>query len=405
MLAGKHIIVGVTGSIAAYKTPLLVRELIKQGAEVRVIMTPSAAAFVTPLTLATLSQADVVTDMFPAVPSQGTWHIHLGMWADAMIVAPASANTIAKLAHGFADNALTALALALRCPLLAAPAMDTDMYQHTATQENIAILSRRGVRIIEPESGDLASGLVGPGRLPDVSVLLTELSDALRVTAGDLDGWSILVTAGPTYEEIDPVRFISNYSSGKMGYAIAEAAARRGAIVELVSGPTHLPSPAGVHRTSVTSALEMHDAVLSRAEKMDTIVMAAAVADFRPAVRGMEKLKKERFLADGLTIRLEPNPDILAELGRRKQQELLVGFALETEHDRENALRKLRSKNLDMIVVNNPTVEGAGFGVDTNVATMLFPDGSEDAQPRMSKTRLAERILDHLPRMKASRMA
>ena len=403
MLSGRHIIVGVTGSIAAYKTPLLVRELIKRGAEVRIVMTPSAREFVTPLTLSTLSQSDVVTDMFPSGATQGTWHIHLGLWADAMVVAPASANTIAKLAHGFADNALCSLALALRCPLLVAPAMDMDMYEHLATQENIEILRRRGVYMIEPESGELASGLVGPGRLPDALALAEHIETILSDTTRDLAGNTILVSAGPTYEELDPVRYIGNYSSGKMGYAIAEAAARRGAAVQLVSGPTFLAVPSGVQRTSVVSARDMHAAMLDRADHADAIIMAAAVADFRPAQRSAEKLKKEILIEGGMTMELERNPDILLDLGKRKTHQILIGFALETQEDMANATGKLHAKHLDMIVLNNPTLEGAAFGGDTNIATFLFPDGSHVVPGRLSKRALAHLILDQLPRIRRSR--
>jgi phosphopantothenoylcysteine decarboxylase / phosphopantothenate---cysteine ligase len=402
---GKHIVVGITGGIAAYKAPLLVRELIKRGAEVRVVMTPAACAFVTPLTLATLAQSEVIVEMFPSAPAQGTWHIHLALWADAMIIAPASANTIAKLAHGLADNALTALVLALRCPLVVAPAMDMDMFQHPATQDNLRILKARDVRIIDPESGDLASGLVGPGRLPDIPVLVDALSTTLDGRNRDLEGLCILVSAGPTFEEIDPVRYIGNYSSGKMGYEVAAAAAVRGAKVELVSGPTHLAVPAGVACARVTSARDMHAEMTAKAQHADAIVMAAAVADFRPANREPEKLKKERFLQEGMTIALEPNPDILADLAIKKTRQVLIGFALETEHDLANAIGKLHAKRLDMIVLNNPTVEGAGFGVDTNVATFVFPDGSAEPHERMPKSRLAHLILDHLARMARLRPA
>ena len=393
-LRGRHIILGVTGSIAAYKAALLVRELVKAGAEVRVVMTPSACEFITPLTLATLSQSEVVLDMFPADRSKGTWHIHLGVWADLFLVAPASANTIAKLAHGMADNALTSLALAVRCPLMLAPAMDTDMYVHTATQENIAILRRRGAEIIEPESGELASGLVGPGRLPDMPVLMAAIEAHFAQRAGDLTGRCVLVTAGPTHESIDPVRYLGNRSSGKMGFAVAEAAARRGAEVILVAGPVSLATPPGVERIDVASAEEMHAAVMARAEGQDICVMAAAVADFTPAFPAEEKIKKDPANAAGLELALRRTPDILRSLGERKQGMTLVGFALETENERDNAGRKLREKNADMIVLNNPRVEGAAFGSDTNVATLLFADGRMEELGLMSKAALANIILD-----------
>lgn len=398
-LRGRHIILGVTGSIAAYKSALLVRELVKAGAEVRVVMTPSACEFITPLTLATLSQADVVLDMFPGDRAKGTWHIHLGVWADLLLVAPASANSIAKLAHGMADNALTSLALAVRCPLMLAPAMDTDMYVHAATRENLAILQRRGARIIEPESGELASGLVGPGRLPEIPVLLHAVESFFAARAGDLAGKKVLVTAGPTYEAIDPVRFIGNHSSGKMGFALAEAAARRGATVTLVAGPVGLPTPPDVDRIDVTGAAEMHEAVMQRADTQDILVLSAAVADFTPVAPAVEKIKKQQSNAEGMTLELRRTPDILRSLGERKGNGLkpdavLVGFALETENERANAERKRREKNADMIVLNNPRVPGAAFGTDTNVATLLHADGSAEELPLMSKAALADIILD-----------
>jgi phosphopantothenoylcysteine decarboxylase / phosphopantothenate---cysteine ligase len=404
VFAGKRIVLGVTGSIAAYKAPMLVRELSKAGAEVRVVMTPSAKEFVTPLTLATLSQSDVIMDMFPAVASQGTWHIHLGLWADAMIIAPASANTIAKLAHGFADNALTALVLALRCPLVVAPAMDADMFEHAATGRNLELLRERGVHVIEPATGELASGLIGTGRLPETHVLMDALAAVLHNDTRDLAGLSILVSAGPTYEEIDPVRYIGNYSSGKMGYAIAAAAAARGATVDLVSGPSKLPTPGDVRRFDVTSARDMHAVIMDKARASDVIVMSAAVADFRPAHRASTKLKKDAMQKGDMSMMLEPNPDILAELGAQKGRRVLIGFALETERDYENAVKKMRAKALDMIVLNNPSIDGAGFGGDTNIATFLHPDGGIEAHERMSKTRLAHVILDRVAAISRGRM-
>jgi phosphopantothenoylcysteine decarboxylase/phosphopantothenate--cysteine ligase len=400
-LAGKHIIVGVTGSIAAYKSALLVRELVKAGAEVRVVMTPAACEFITPLTLATLSGADVVLDMFPADRAKGTWHIHLGVWADLMMVAPASASTLAKLAHGFADNALTSLALAVRCPMLVAPAMDTDMYVHTATQENIDILRRRGVDVVEPESGELASGLVGPGRLPDTPVLVAAAEAQLAATQ-DLAERKVLVTAGPTREPLDPVRYIGNRSSGKMGFAVAEAAARRGADVTLVAGPVTLSTPPGVTRVDVETAAEMFDAVAQRQADWDIAVLAAAVADYTVAEPAEEKIKKDPSNTEGLALSLVRTRDILATLGRSRQAGVLVGFALETENEKDNAARKLREKNADIIVLNNPRVEGAGFGSDTNVATLLFADGREEELQRMSKRALADTILDRAAALRPS---
>lgn len=399
-LAGKHIIVGVTGSIAAYKSALLVRELVKAGAEVRVIMTPAACEFITPLTLATLSGSDVVLDMFPQDRSKGTWHIHLGVWADLMVIAPASANTIAKLAHGFADNALSSLALAVRCPLVVAPAMDTDMYLHVATQENIDVLRKRGAAIVEPESGELASGLTGPGRLPDTPVLMQAIEQS-AAASGDLAGRNVLVTAGPTHEAIDPVRYIGNRSSGKMGYAIAAAAVRRGAEVTLVSGPTALETPPGVRRIDVESARQMYDAVMQIERQMDICVLAAAVADFTPPAASESKIKKEDLGGEDMTLQLERTPDILAQLGKNKHG-VLVGFALETDNVLENAIRKLRGKNADIIVLNNPHDEGAGFGTDTNIATIVRADESTEELALMSKEALADIILHHALRVLTS---
>lgn len=395
-LAGRHILLGVTGSIAAYKSAMLVRELVKAGAEVRVVMTPSACEFITPLTLATLSQSDVVLDMFPADRSKGTWHIHLALWADAMLIAPASANTIAKLAHGFADNALSSLALALRCPLVLAPAMDTDMFVHPATQDNVRILVGRGVTIVEPEAGELASGLSGPGRLPELPILIGAVEQVLA-TKRDLEGRSVLVTAGPTYEALDPVRFIGNRSSGKMGYALAAAAAERGAEVLLVSGPTVLPTPAGVRRVDVESAQSMHDAVMEQADTVDIAILAAAVADFAAEHVAETKIKKSDDNADGLTLRLCRTPDILRTLGQRsgKAGRVLVGFALETDREIENARRKLEEKGADFLVLNNPRIEGAAFGGDTNVATLLSREGTVEELGLLDKKRLAHIILDH----------
>ncbi len=391
-LRGKHILVGVTGSIAAYKSALLVRELVKAGADVRVLMTPSACEFITPLTLATLSQADVVLDMFPADRSKGTWHIHLAVWADLMIIAPASANTIAKIAHGMADNALSSLVLALRCPLIVAPAMDTDMFVHIATQENIGILRKRGADVIDPDSGELASGLHGPGRLPEIPVLMQAIERRLG-SGASLHGRTVLVTAGPTYEAIDPVRFIGNRSSGKMGFAVAQAAAVRGARVLLVSGPVQLATPPGVERIDVESASSMHSAVMERAAEADICVLTAAVADFRPATPSEQKIKKSAENEAGMTLQLERTPDILRSLGERGGP-VLVGFALETANEIENARNKLVGKNADMIVLNNPRTEGAGFGSETNVVTILTRGGAEESFPLLEKSKVADIILD-----------
>jgi phosphopantothenoylcysteine decarboxylase/phosphopantothenate--cysteine ligase len=404
MVEGKHIILGVTGGIAAYKSPLLVRELVRAGATVQVVMTPAATHFVTPLTLATLSRREVVVDMFPSAEQpaeQWTRHIELGMWGDVMVIAPATANTIAKIVCGMADNFLTSLVLALRCPLLVAPSMDADMYANAVTQQNLARLRERGTGIIEPESGELASGLVGPGRLPDPSVIMESVSRVLAGTRRDLPGRRILVTAGPTYEPIDPVRFLGNRSSGKMGFALAAAAARRGAAVTLVSGPVHLPTPAGVHRIDVMTAREMHEAVVKEFDGTDVLIMAAAVADFTPATPSPAKIKRENVAGDSWTISCVKNPDILRAVGERKTRQILVGFALETNDELAHAREKLTRKRLDLVVMNNPNVDGAGFGADTNVVTILAADGTAEQIPRKSKTVVADDILDRVARLLA----
>jgi phosphopantothenoylcysteine decarboxylase/phosphopantothenate--cysteine ligase len=293
-----------------------------------------------------------------------------------------------------ADNALTALALAVRCPMMIAPAMDTDMYMNVATQENITTLRRRGMHIIEPESGELASGLVGPGRLPDTPVLMEAINGHFAAISGDFDGVTMLVTAGPTHESIDPVRYIGNHSSGKMGFAIAAAAARRGAVVTLVAGPVHLSTPSDVERIDVSSATEMYEEVMRRADAQQICVLSAAVADFTPANPSGTKIKKSERNAAGMQLDLRRTPDILRSLGERKGNMLLVGFALETDNERENAERKLREKKADIIVLNNPRVEGASFGGDTNVATLFFADGTVEDLALMSKSALADIILD-----------
>lgn len=402
MLEGKHIILGVTGGIAAYKTPLLVRELVRAGAEVQVVMTPSAAQFVTPLTLATLARREVVMEMFPPPGSPSTeWtkHIELGVWGDVMLIAPATANSLARIACGMADTFLTALVLALRCPLLVAPSMDVDMYRNAATQRNLATLRERGVGVIEPDSGELASGLVGPGRLPDLAVLVGHLNAVLAPSRKDLSGRRILVTAGPTHEPIDPVRFLGNRSSGKMGFALAEAAAHRGAAVTLIAGPVHLETPRGVDRIDVTTAREMHDAVLAAFDGMDALIMAAAVADFAPSSVSTSKIKRESIAGDRWTVECTKNPDILRAAADRRQRQVMVGFALETGDEMANARRKLDAKHLDLIVMNNPNVEGSAFGSDTNVVTLLAADGTVEHVPRKPKLGVANDILDRIVRL------
>ncbi len=398
MLQGKHILLGISGGIAAYKSALIVRELVKAGAEVQVLMTPAATQFITPLTLGTLSKREVVVEMFPAVPGNvghgWTAHIDLALWADLMVVAPATADILAKAAHGLADSFLAATLLALRCPLAVAPSMDVDMYRHPATQENIRILRSRGVIVLEPESGELASGLSGEGRLPEPSTIVAWIDSLLTGTAADLQGRKILVTAGPTQEPIDPVRYVGNRSSGKMGFAIAEVASRRGAEVTLVAGPVALDTPNGVERINVATAGEMEQAVIARFPSVDALVMCAAVADFRPEHPKPEKIKREQFRSDGMTLHLVANPDILKHAGQLKKRQVLVGFALETEDGPSNARSKLAAKNLDLIVLNNPLDEGAAFGSDTNVVTLLSRDGTGIELPKLSKTEVARRILD-----------
>ena len=400
MLAGKHIVLGITGGIAAYKSALIVRDLVREGAEVQVVMTPAATQFVTPLTFATLSRRDVIIEMFPAVPgqptSQWTAHIDLGVWADLMLIAPATANTIAKITVGMADNFLTSLVLALRGPLVVAPTMDVDMYQHVATQRNLALLRERGVRIIEPESGELASGLTGPGRLPDTAVIVDVLRTILAGRKRDLEGKQVVVTAGPTQEPIDPVRYIGNRSSGKMGFALAEAAAARGATVTLIAGPVQLSTPAGMDRIDVSTAREMKDAVLSQFERCDVLIMAAAVGDFSPASVAQSKIKREKAGAEHLTIECVQNPDILRMAAERRSRQILVGFALETDNGLAHAREKRAAKKLDLIVLNDPRAEGAAFGADTNVVTLIDRDDAATPLPLLPKVEVAHHILDRV---------
>ncbi len=400
MSAGHHIIVGVTGGIAAYKSALLVRELVKAGDEVQVVMTRSAAQFITPLTMSTLSRRAAITDMFPhagdVATEQWTRHIELGVWADAMVIAPATANTIAKIAHGFADNFLTTLVLALRGPLIVAPAMDVDMWLNETTQRNVAALRESGCVIIEPDTGELASGLSGPGRLPEPDVILRSLREVLAGIHHDLRGKHVLVTAGPTYEPIDPVRFIGNRSSGKMGFALAAAAAQRGGDVTLISGPVTLRTPRNTRRVDVATAAEMQAAVEREFPAADLVIMAAAVGDFAPVSPSQSKLKREQLDGDRLTLEFTKNPDILKSIGQRKRHQVLVGFALETDDELANARSKLAAKNLDAVVLNNPTVPGAGFGTDTNVVTVLTARGEAESLPLQPKTTVAHEILNRI---------
>jgi phosphopantothenoylcysteine decarboxylase / phosphopantothenate---cysteine ligase len=368
MLRGKKIILGVTGSIAAYKSAVLTRLLVKSGAEVKVIMTASAHDFITPLTLSTLSKNPVLTQFVKDESGQWNNHVDLGLWADAMLIAPASANTIAKMAHGQCDNLLLAVYLSARCPVLLAPAMDLDMLQHPATRENLDTVRGFGNRIIDPAHGELASGLVGLGRMAEPEEIVAYLERFFL--GGQLGGKSILVTAGPTYEAIDPVRFIGNHSSGKMGFAIAEELAEQGAQVNLVTGPTqqHTNHPK-INVIKVTSADQMHAVCNEYFPASDVAVLAAAVADYKPEKVAEQKIKKN---GESMTIALTRTPDIAASLGKiKKAGQVIVGFALETEHERDNAFKKLESKNFDFIVLNSLNDKGAGFGHDTNKITII----------------------------------
>lgn len=397
MLAGKHILLGVTGSIAAYKAASLVRLLVKAGCEVQVVMTTLAKQFITPLTMATLSKRPILVEFFD--PENGAWnsHVKLGEWADCMLIAPATANTLAKMTWGVADNLLLTSYLSARCPVAVAPAMDLDMYAHPTTQENLARLRERGVRVVEPGSGFLASGLEGKGRMaePEQIVAFLEEMFAADEKKKSLAGKHLLVTAGGTREAIDPVRYITNHSTGKMGYALAEELAERGARVTLVSAPTRLETPRGVERVDVVSAEEMYEASVKAFAEADGAVMCAAVADYTPANVSQTKIKKSD---DDLFIPLKRTRDIAAELGREKGDRLLVGFALETDHEAEHAAGKLERKNFDFIVLNSLRDAGAGFGVDTNVVTLIDRVGSEKL-PLLSKREVAARIVDKIEKL------
>jgi phosphopantothenoylcysteine decarboxylase/phosphopantothenate--cysteine ligase len=395
MLKGKRILLGVTGGIAAYKSAFLVRLLVKAGAEVKVIMTPSAHQFITPLTLATLSKNPALTEFTHGGNGEWNNHVDLGLWADMMIIAPASANTLSKLAEGRSDNLLTAVFLSARCPVAVAPAMDLDMYAHTATQANLEKLQQQGTRIIPPGTGELASGLSGEGRLAEPEDILAFI-EATFERASRLSGKKILVTAGPTYEAIDPVRFIGNHSSGKMGFALAEALAERGAEVILVAGPvslkTHHPK---IERRDVVSAKEMYDACVAVFPSCNAAILSAAVADYRPKNPAGTKIKKQGSSVPGIV--LEQTDDILAELGKMKTaKQTLVGFALETDNEMANAKSKLEKKNLDFIVLNSLRENGAGFGTDTNRISILTREGKTINFELKSKSAVANDIADHL---------
>lgn len=396
MLQGKKIVLGVTGSIAAYKAAMLVRLLVKEGAEVQVVMTSSSKEFITPLTLSTLSGRPVLCDFFHS--DDGAWnsHVELGLWADAMIVAPATASTIGKMASGVADNLLVTTYLSMKAPVFIAPAMDLDMFAHPSTQKNLQVLRGYGNNIIEPAAGELASHLNGKGRMEEPGNIVTVLKDFFLHKAS-LSGKKVLITAGPTYEKIDPVRFIGNYSSGKMGFALANECALRGADVTLVAGPVSLPTPhPGIHRIDVESASQMYEASMEVFPSCDVAILCAAVADYRPAVTADRKIKRA---VQSMTIELEANKDIAAALGgiKRKNQHL-IGFALETNNGEINAREKLQKKNLDFIVLNSLEDEGAGFAVDTNKVTIIDKNSSSSF-PLKSKREVAHDIISYLSKL------
>lgn len=396
MLNGKHIILGITGSIAAYKTAMLCRLLVKEGAEVRVVMTPLAKQFITPLTMATLSKHPILVEFFN--PENGEWnsHVSLGEWADLLLIAPATANTLAKMTTGIADNLLLTTYLSARCKVAVAPAMDLDMYAHITTQQNLKTLAERGVAIIEPTAGELASGLVGKGRMAEPEDIVEQVKEILDEKKKSLTGKTYIVTAGATIEPIDPVRYITNHSSGKMGYAIAEELALRGANVKLISGRTNLAVPKGVERIDVITAEDMYNATVKEWAEADGAIMCAAVADYTPQKVADRKLKKSD---DDMCIELKRTKDIARELGNTKGERMLVGFALETDNEAANAEGKLHRKNLDFIVLNSLRDKGAGFQGDTNKITIIDSNGSEE-HPLMSKREVAAIIVNKIEQIK-----
>lgn len=400
-MKGKKIVLGITGSIAAYKACSLIRLLIKADAEVQVVITPAGKEFITPVTLSTLTSKPVVSDFFSR--RDGSWHSHvdLGLWADAMVIAPCTASTLGKMAHGIADNMLITTYLSMKAPVFIAPAMDLDMYRHPATQANLQTLRQYGNHIIEAADGELASHLVGKGRMEEPENIFNVLNHFFKLqdaqqSGHDLTGKRVLITAGPTYEKIDAVRFIGNFSTGKMGFALAEACAARGAEVELIAGPVamqaHHPH---IKRTDVTSAQQMYEAATSIFPHCDTGILCAAVADFTVAETAKHKIKREG--SGGLHLDLIPTHDIARALGAIKHDDQkLVGFALETDHELEHATDKLKRKNLDFIVLNSLRTPGAGFSCDTNKVTLLFADGNQKDFPLKSKTEVAEDIVDFI---------
>jgi phosphopantothenoylcysteine decarboxylase/phosphopantothenate--cysteine ligase len=398
-----QITLGVTGGVAAYKAAELVRLLQQDGFTVQVVMTRGAREFLTPLTFAALSGQKVITDLFgdssggDANLESAIEHIAVAQRTDLLLVAPATADILAKFARGIADDFLTTLYLASTAPVVMAPAMNVNMWNHAVTQENVAILRARGVKIVDPAEGYLACGMTGAGRLAGQADIVAAVREALKAER-DLSGETVLVTAGPTCEDLDPVRYLTNRSSGKMGYAVAEAAALRGAKVLLVSGPVNLETPSGVERVDVRTAREMHHAVLDRIAGVSIAVFAAAVADYRPSEQRAEKIKKGDA---SLTISLEATTDILADVAKNKGQRIVVGFAAETDHVAKNARKKLSAKNADLIVANDVAAEGAGFDHDTNIVTLFSRDGRDLALPKLSKSEVAQRILDEVLRLRS----
>lgn len=395
MLSGKKIVLGITGSIAAYKACYIIRGLIKQGAEVQVVITPSGKEFITPVTLSALTHKPVISDFF--AQRDGTWHSHvdLGLWADAMLIAPCTASTLGKLAHGIADNMLVTTYMSMKAPVFIAPAMDLDMYAHAATQENLKKLSAAGNHIIEPQSGFLASGLDGKGRMeePDKIVLMISEWFDNETSLRQLTGRHIMITAGPTYEKIDPVRFIGNYSSGKMGFAIAEECLRRGANVTLIAGPVNLSCSEGIRRIDVESCEEMYEAALKVLPNTDAAILAAAVADFKPEQQCDRKIKHDK---GNMTLHLKTTTDIAASLGKLKtERQCLIAFALETDNEEQNAMHKLKSKNADFIVLNSMRNKGTCFQSDNNQITIIGSDRKKQF-PIKSKIEAAGDIVDEM---------
>lgn len=401
MLKGKKIVLGITGSIAAYKSCLLIRELIKAGAEVQVVITPAGKEFITPITLSALTHKPVVSEFFSQ--RDGTWnsHVDLGLWADAMIVAPCTASTLGKMAHGIADNMLVTTYLSMKAPVFIAPAMDLDMYAHPSTQQNMRILESYGNHFIEPQSGFLASGLEGKGRMEEPAVIARRISDFFDMcdSTSVLKGKKVMITAGPTYEKIDPVRFIGNYSSGKMGFAIAEECRRRGAEVTLVAGPVSLACRDGIKRVDVESCGEMYDVAMETFKHSDVAILAAAVADYRPSAVADKKIKR----TGDLQIMLSPNPDIAASIGKVKTtKQTIVAFALETNDELANAERKLQKKNADFIVLNSLRNEGTCFRTNENQIEIVSNKGRKPF-PKKPKMQVAVDIVDELERVVASK--